>query len=90
MKHAQRVNDSDRAKDTMMSGALDVPWARVHVEVRKLSLTWSRRALPLLVSAAEKKILDDVSIQFPPGQVTAILVGSKFFQCSLDLENSKS
>jgi len=74
VKHAQQIEDKDKQKDALVSGAIDVPWARVNVEVQGLGLTWSRRPLYPLVSSAQKKILHDVNIRFPAGEVTAILV----------------
>lgn len=75
MKHAQQIEDNDKQKDTLVSGAIDVPWARTNVEVQGLGLTWSRRPIYPLVSSARKEILHDVNIRFPAGEITAILVG---------------
>lgn len=74
VRHAQQIGDQDIGKDVLVSGVIDIPWARIHVEARNLGLTWTRRALFPFISAARKEILHDVNIQFPPGEVTAILV----------------
>lgn len=74
VKHAQQIESNDNGKDLLVSGAIDVPWARVHVEVRGLGLSWARRALYPFISSANKDILQDINIRFPAGEVTAILV----------------
>lgn len=43
-------------------------------QVRNLSLTWAKRAIPGISGPKTKVILDDVSMSFPSGQVSAILV----------------
>ncbi|KAF8310725.1 P-loop containing nucleoside triphosphate hydrolase protein [Clavulina sp. PMI_390] len=73
VKHAQQIDDKDSGKDVLVSGDIDVPWAKVDVEVRGLGMSWSRRGIPPFTSSASKDILQDVNTRFPAGEVTAIL-----------------
>ncbi|KAG8903628.1 hypothetical protein FRB99_002933 [Tulasnella sp. 403] len=66
VKHAAQIATSGRGKEAMVPDSVEIARQRIDVEVRGLSLTWSRRG-------TSKSILRDISSRFPSGEVTAIL-----------------
>ncbi|CAE6467875.1 unnamed protein product [Rhizoctonia solani] len=55
-----------------MHSDMDISRRRIDVEVRNLGLTWRKTSL-LTRKKSEKRILSNVNVAFPSGQVTAIL-----------------
>lgn len=51
----------------MVAGDMEIIRQRIDVDIRRVSLRWSRRE-------SSKQILQSINARFPSGEVTAILV----------------
>ena len=71
VKHASEIDSQHRGKQTDVSKS-HMTRDRIDVEVRNLSFTWERNGRGVFKDK-QKKILDDLSVRFPAGQVSAIL-----------------
>ncbi|KAF7306405.1 Pleiotropic drug resistance proteins (PDR1-15), ABC superfamily [Mycena indigotica] len=73
VKHATATGQDHRGKESMM-GDMDIPRAKINVEVRNLGFKWISSGLPFGIRRAETKpILNDISTYFPAGEISAIL-----------------
>ncbi|CAE7148911.1 unnamed protein product [Rhizoctonia solani] len=71
-RYARKIDPSNPGKDLTMHSDMDISRRRIDVEVRNLGLTWRKTSL-LTRKKSEKRILSNVNVAFPSGQVTAIL-----------------
>lgn len=75
IKHAAQIDHNADSKTRDVPSDMDLIRTRIDVEAQGLGLKWIR-AWPgsQKKNRVEKVILQDVSIRFPAGEVTAILV----------------
>ncbi|WVQ77432.1 hypothetical protein IAR50_007118 [Cryptococcus sp. DSM 104548] len=71
VKHASEIESQNRGKGTDVSDS-HMSRDKIDVTVRNLTLTWNRRGRGA-VNDRQKVILDDVSMQCPAGEISAIL-----------------
>ncbi|EIW69228.1 hypothetical protein TREMEDRAFT_31078 [Tremella mesenterica DSM 1558] len=71
VKHAAEIESHHRGKQTDVIES-HMTRDRIDVEVRNLTLNWERRGRGVMKDR-KKVILDDVSVRFPAGEISAIL-----------------
>ncbi|KAJ7071333.1 P-loop containing nucleoside triphosphate hydrolase protein [Mycena amicta] len=72
VKHAGAAASDHRGKEPI-TGDMDIPRAKINVEIRNLSFKWVSSGLPFLRAAEDKPILNDISTYFRAGEISAIL-----------------
>lgn len=91
VKHASEIESGHRGKTADVGGGT-MERDRVEVQVRNLHLTWFKRGgrwkkRSESPASEGKVILDDISLTFPAGEVSAILVS--YFHCAPSDELTK-
>ncbi|TXT10968.1 hypothetical protein VHUM_01719 [Vanrija humicola] len=71
MRHASEIDSHNRGKTTDVDES-HMTRDNIDVEVRGLSLSWERRGHGI-VKTVKKSILNDISLRFPAGEISAIL-----------------
>ncbi|KAL1410291.1 hypothetical protein Q8F55_004297 [Vanrija albida] len=71
VRHASEIDSHNRGKTTDVDNS-HMTRDRIDVEVQGLSLNWERRGHGV-VKTVKKTILNDISLRFPAGEISAIL-----------------
>ncbi|KAF7319864.1 ABC transporter domain-containing protein [Mycena kentingensis (nom. inval.)] len=72
VKHAVSSTKDHPGKESI-GGDMDIPRAKINVEIRNLGFKWVSSGLPFLRKSESKPILNGISTVFPAGQISAIL-----------------